>query len=244
MSNEVEYWNNLAKHGPIASVIDPNDKLGNKNNYISFVRSKILIDSLKDCAVRSMVLDFGCGTGVFSCELDRKGYRPYGIDIAHDLLCYAIKREYPQVVPFVQYDGLNIPFVSKSFHACVTYSVLIYLVEDSSLDAILKEIYRVLSQGSLFIAVEQVRRRRILSENGMKIQRSQSELIRHLEFAGFHSIKTELIRRGHFPFIYLVRYGILSAATFPFLLKIERFFGRYFPQVLLDYADVKFTCTK
>ncbi|MCP4337558.1 MAG: methyltransferase domain-containing protein [Desulfobulbaceae bacterium] len=245
MNNLRSYWDDLAKHGPEASVVDPNDKIGHKNRYISLLRNKTLIDPLKNSFHKNaIVLDFGCGSGAFSFELARNGFTTVGLDISSKLLQFASDRKYFQPTSFVQYDGSNIPFSSDAFDACVTYGVLIYFTEGSQLSSILGEIYRVLSPGSIFVAVEQIRRRSIKSEGGMKIQRSKMEFKRYLENAGFHTIKTELIRRGHFPLIYLIRYGLLPKSSFPFIVKFEKLLGQLFPEVFWDYGDVKFTCMK
>jgi SAM-dependent methyltransferase len=244
VKKEALYWDDLAKHGPDASVIDKNDKIGHKNSYISLLRNQNLIASIKGLDKKAIVLDFGCGSGVFSYEIDRNGFTPVGLDISLNLLNFAIRRDYSQPVLIAQYDGANLPFVSDVFNACVTYEVLMYFLEDNKLSSILNEIFRVLSPGSLFVAIEQIRRRNTISEDGMKIQRNKAELVRYLKNAGFHSIKTELVRRGHFPLIYMIRYGILPRSSFPFIIRLERLFGRLFPDVFWDYGDVKFTCMK
>ena len=63
--NEVErnreYWNDIADAGANASVIDPKDSKGFKNQYIASIRDQSIVNALDKDA--SLVLDFGCGTG-------------------------------------------------------------------------------------------------------------------------------------------------------------------------------------
>lgn len=244
MRKEANYWDNLAKYGPEASVIDPNDKIGNKNRYISLLRNTTLAASLNSLEYKARVLDFGCGSGVFLGELDRKGYTSVGLDISKELLTLAKKRNYSNQPLLVQYDGANLPFTPGCFMACLTYSVLIYVLDDKKLSSVLNEIYSVLAPGAILIAVEQIRRENRISADGMKIQRTKVDFVKFLKNAGFHSIKTELVRRGHFPLLYLIRYGIIPRVSFPLIIKFERLMGHHLPNVIWDYGDMKFSCRK
>lgn len=245
MKNMVDYWNELSSYGPEASVIDPNDKIGYKNRYISDLRNEAILSQLfGQLADNANILDFGCGSGVFSYELTKNGYNAVGLDISIKLLKYAIERQFNKSSRFVLYNGKELPFTSESFSACVSYVVLNYLVEDEDLLFVLKEIHRVLKKGALFIPIEQVKWRKTLSSDGMKLQRPKKEFILFLEKAGFHSIETKLVRRGHFPLIYLIRYGIISNKSFSPVAKIELLLGKVFPNAIFDYGDVRFICKK
>ena len=66
-----QYWDSEAKLGPDRSVIDQNDKKGNKIKYITWLRDRAVLNELSDIAASSKILDLGCGSGNLSKTLDK-----------------------------------------------------------------------------------------------------------------------------------------------------------------------------
>lgn len=244
MNNLKKYWDELSRVGPERSVIDPNDKKGYKNKYISFLRDQYILKYLDGISRSSRILDFGCGSGNLSKTLVDNGYKSIGIDISFDLLKYAKRHALEKSSLFVQYDGNSLPFPSNSFDACVIYGVLIYLTDSELFRTTLQELNRVLKPGGLLIAIEQTRRKSTLKLTEMKCQRSEGEVLQLLEEAYFFNLESCIIRRGHFPLIYAIRYGFVPPIFFPLIVRIEAFCGEVFGTTYWDYADTVFLAEK
>jgi SAM-dependent methyltransferase len=244
MENATSYWNERARLGPDAAVIDPFDRRGYKTRYIRQVRNQAILESLRLLPTGSKLLDFGCGPGNLSIELAQQGFWPAGVDIARNLLRQTKRHAFAQPHLFVQYDGTSVPFATHSFDGCVTYLVMIYLTDDAHLDAILRELWRVLKPGGTLVAVEQTRRRARKTDGGVKLQRTVDEYLRHFEGAGFTGDQPRVVRRGHFPFLYPIRYGIVRPSLFPALIGLEAWLGRRLRHPRWDYAETAFSFRK
>lgn len=238
-----EYWDNLSWHDVSCSVLDPNDTLGYKNYYIRSIALSALHEALSELSSQSQILDFGCGTGQnFSLLKDMK-LQPIGMDISFPLLYQAINHGEPDI-PCIQYDGNNIPLSDSSVHAILTFSVLIYLVDDNDLAQCLKEMHRILIPGGRAIVIEQMTRNDRLSTDSIKYQRNRNHYQNLFAQAGFTCQSSTTLRRGHFPLLYLIRYGLLPKVFFPHLAKLEKWIGNIAPDPVLDYTDTMFILEK
>jgi ubiquinone/menaquinone biosynthesis C-methylase UbiE len=239
-----QYWDSEAKLGPDRSVIDRNDKKGNKIKYITWLRDRAVLNELSDITSPSRILDLGCGSGNLSKTLDNEGFCVSGVDISLKILEYTQLQKFRQPSLFAQYDGKCLPFSSNCFDACVVSGVLCYLNDADSLFQILKEVSRVLKPGGRLVAVEQTRHSRKFKRNKMKLLRPATEILQTLAEAGLVNKSKQIIRRGHFPLIYPIRYGLIPPLFFTSIGKIEVFFGRVFSRPLFDYADTVFVAEK
>jgi len=239
-----KYWDHMAKFGPDASVIDPNDQKGYKNKYIASLRDRAILNVLEDKSTPAIVLDFGCGSGNLSKTLSRNGYWVAGVDISFNLLSYAHRHKFNNHNLFTQYDGERLPFSSNSIDACAIYGVLIYFRDDALFCKTLKEIKRVLKPNGRLVAIEQTRRTATWNPSEMKSQRSADEVLKLLEKSGFHNKENRIIRRGHFPLIYAIRYGLVPQILFQQICKAEELIGKVFKKPLLDYVDTLFVSEK
>ena len=243
LMNQQQYWDNMAKFGVKASVIDPSDTKGYKNQYIVELRNSAILNALKHTS-NSSILDFGCGTGNLSELLSEHGYKVSGLDISSELLKFAEQRQGATSWNVYQYDGMEIPFDDNSLDAIVTYVVLNHILDDDQFKKTIDELYRVLKPGGQIIAVEQVSKNITISSDKSKKQRPLKYFTRIFIGSGLKIQSHKTIRRGHFPFLYAIRFGFIPVSFFKYLAKLESLIGRFFKEPLFDYADVIFILKK
>jgi SAM-dependent methyltransferase len=96
------------------------------------------------------VLDAGMGGGVLLAELDRRGWRVTGIDIAPSMVALARER-LPQAEARLLEASIDaLPFADEAFDAVVATGVLEYAAHD--LDRAVGELVRVLRPGGTLVA--------------------------------------------------------------------------------------------
>jgi ubiquinone/menaquinone biosynthesis C-methylase UbiE len=95
------------------------------------------------------VADLGCGSGVFTELLHRRGYDAVGLDISPKLIALG-KVKYPKV-EFLEGDVEHLPFPSSSLDG-VLLSGLVHHLPDAALCA--SEVFRVLKPGGAFVAFD------------------------------------------------------------------------------------------
>jgi ubiquinone/menaquinone biosynthesis C-methylase UbiE len=228
-----------------ASVLDPLDRMGYKNLYISTLRDRAIVDALgPPASENSTVLDFGSGTGSLSAALIRAGYGVLGVDISHGLLARTAERELGDHALFVQYDGSHLPLADASMDAASTYVVLNHLTDDDLALTCLREIRRVLKPGGRFVAMEQVRCRRTFDSNAWQVRRTVEEFVSLFEAAGFRIDSKEVRRYGHFPTTFILRYGLIPSRIFPLLQRVEQAVGALLGPIPGDYSDMLFCVVK
>ena len=91
------------------------------------------------------VLDFGCGTGIYTKILKKKGAKIKGFDISPEML--KIAKEWVPNVELKKGSRYNIPFKEK-FDIVVASLVLGYF---SDWDKVLKQVRSVLKKGGYFV---------------------------------------------------------------------------------------------
>ncbi len=122
----------------------------NRPLFLSLIRAKEAFLYQKYLPFKSPILDIGCGDGFFAKTVLgqqwSKGIIAVGLDIADSRIEEA--RGLGMYKKLVIYDGLKMPFANRSFNTVVSNCVLEHIPD---LDGTLKEIYRVLKPGGLFI---------------------------------------------------------------------------------------------
>lgn len=109
---------------------------------------KQAIGSLLPASCQEPILELGCGTGHWSEFLSSKGFKVIALDISEAMLSKARLKDIKNV-EFRKADAAALPFPDESFGMVVSITMLEF-VDD--LEKVLKEIYRVLKPGGLFIA--------------------------------------------------------------------------------------------
>jgi len=100
-------------------------------------RVKMLTNSLKSGMI---VLEIGCGTGLFTKEIAKKSVQLTAIDISPDLIEVAKKKVLDPNVRFSVENACKLPYDDGYFDAVIGSSILHHL----EIDIVLKEFYRVL----------------------------------------------------------------------------------------------------
>ncbi len=113
-------------------------------------------DRLIDTIVRlgrfergARLADLGCGSGVFTDLLRRRGYDCVGLDLSPKLIEIG-RRSFPGV-EFTEGDLENLPFPAESFDAVVLVGVAHHFPDPSRCAA---EVFRVLRPGGRFVAFD------------------------------------------------------------------------------------------
>ncbi len=91
------------------------------------------------------VLDFGCGTGIYTKILKKKGAKIKGFDISSGML--KIAKEWVPEVEFKKSSGYNIPFKEK-FDVVVASLVLDYAKDWNK---VFKQVKKLLKKGGIFV---------------------------------------------------------------------------------------------
>ncbi len=95
------------------------------------------------------IADLGCGSGVFTGLLSRRGYNCTGVDLSPKLI--RIAREAHPGIDFQEGDIERLPFADGSFDGVLLAGVLHHLPELSKCAA---EIKRILRPGGRFVAFD------------------------------------------------------------------------------------------
>lgn len=241
MRPDTEYWDSMAAHGADAAVIDPSDRRGHKNAYITALRTHAILEQLGP--VQRTVLDFGCGSGGMLRELAAAGHGAVGVDISRELLALARQRFAPAPA-LVLYDGARLPLADASVDAACCYVVLNHVLDDALLQRVLAELWRVIRPGGRLVAVEQIRRASRYEPRLHTHRRSRARWQALFDGAGFRLTRAETVRFGHFPLTYLIRYGLVPRRWHAAIERLELRLGRLHPVPWLDYADVLFVLEK
>jgi SAM-dependent methyltransferase len=111
-----------------------------------------LIDAfvrLSGLSAGARVVDLGCGSGVFTNILQRRGYRCSGVDLSPKLI--AIARSQYSGIDFQEGDIEQLPFADASFDGVLLSGVVHHLPDLSRCAA---EVFRILRPSGTFVAFD------------------------------------------------------------------------------------------
>lgn len=129
------------------------DRLRFANSYGAYIHAQELAFLHRHLPPRKSVLSLGCGTGRFM------EFCSEGVDVAENMLREA-RSKYPDK-KFACLDGLNLPYEDNSMDAVICFHVYMHL-DKAAVEHSIREVYRVLKPGCIFIFdVPSALRRRI-----------------------------------------------------------------------------------
>ena len=225
-------YNGRAEHGPYGTLA-PHDRGGRKSRYVAEVFDAALIPRFQADPETKRLLDFGCGTGLFTLKVYPYCHRIAGVDISLSLLAVArrLSEKEGLKIPWVRTDGFQLPFKNGEFNRLVARETLCH-VADADLPRVIKEIARVLARGAKFYLLEQVSESPKWQHHPkapLVIKRPLMRIRKYFEDAGYEEQEATVIRRPRFPGIYFIQFGLLPEAFIPHLarweLRLNRRFG-------------------
>jgi ubiquinone/menaquinone biosynthesis C-methylase UbiE len=95
-----------------------------------------------------LILDAGCGTGVFTADILEAGSNVVGLELAFNMLWVAQKRFSGQPFRPIQADMLSLPFANQSFDKSISITAIEF-IEDAK--AAVDELFRVTKPGGVIV---------------------------------------------------------------------------------------------
>jgi len=137
-------------HGNL--IVDKGEQMWNWSSAAGKIRLKRRSDMFKEFIGNEgkVILELGCGTGLFTKEIAKTRNKIYAIDISDQLLLKARKRVHANNVKLRLEDAHKTKFKSSSFDYIIGSSILHHL----DINLAIKEIYRLLKKGGKFIFTE------------------------------------------------------------------------------------------
>lgn len=118
-------------------------------SLVKMYESRLLIDFLKP-GVGELILDAGCGTGVFTRDILSRGPRVIGLDISRPMLLRAGQKARGYFFQAVAGDMMSLPFAGERFDKVVSMTALEF-IEDGQ--AAVGELFRVAKKrGTIVVA--------------------------------------------------------------------------------------------
>ncbi len=228
-------WEERARFGNLASVMDPGDSKGRKNQYISDLHKLSIYTIIKYCP-SSCILDFGCGTGRFMSWLCNLGHNVYGADITKELI-YIAKRMNPSL-DCVLYDGLHLPFKEQSFDVILSVWVLQHIPDNHHLKDIANQLISKVKPGGKIILIEQVAGR----NSDYYIKYNPRDYI--LAFKDCECILKRPIIKGNSLFLFLIKNGLIPSSIYPSIGRIHLFLSKFCGVPKNGYRDFLFVFEK
>ena len=109
--------------------------------------AELILDLLKPKR-GEIIIDAGCGTGVFTLDISSSGSRVVGLDISLPMLIHAGKKLEGFPFQMVLADMLNLPFPESSFDKVVSVTTLEF-IEDAK--GAVKELLRITKRGGCIV---------------------------------------------------------------------------------------------
>jgi ubiquinone/menaquinone biosynthesis C-methylase UbiE len=95
-----------------------------------------------------VILDAGCGTGIFTADILEAGARVVGLELAFDMLCHAKTRCSGRTFQAVIGDMQKLPFDDDSFHKAISVTAIEF-IQDAKIAV--EELFRVTRPGGCIV---------------------------------------------------------------------------------------------
>jgi SAM-dependent methyltransferase len=225
-------WGKLTQKGYLASGMDPADRRGQKNYYID-VLQKMALEEVLELKGDEIVLDFGCGSGRFSCWIAPKVKKVVGLEITPEMINLAENNREAKNAEFILYDGVHLPAFSHPFDLLLSVWVLQHMGGDL-LKKTVSELARYLKSGAKFYLIEQV------SDNPKVGRPSIKEYLIAFKESKLECLQYYPIRKGRWWMLYLIRYGIIPKGWLHQIARYELEKRRKEKEVIRFYKDFLF----
>ncbi|MBJ6980220.1 class I SAM-dependent methyltransferase [Luteimonas sp. MC1895] len=229
VENVARLYDSLALNGPYGTLA-PDNLGGRKSRYISAVFDEALLPILQDRAgADEVLLDYGCGTGIFSIKAAKYVGKVLGVDVSPSMLEWGRRLDsMNQSIDWILADGVTIPLPDASCNWVVARESLCY-VPAPALPDVLTEIHRVLKPGGCFLWLEQVSDNpafRVHPDAPLLEKRSAKQLIEAAERSGLILESSTCVREPRFPWIYLIWAGLVPERMTKVLARWEVKYNR------------------
>lgn len=217
------HYDALAANGPYATLA-PHNKGGRKAEYVAAVFDAALLPRLQAHAHLGHLLDFGCGTGIFTRQAAEFAHEVIGIDVSLGMLEQAARHcQGLRNVVLLGTEGSSIPLPDECVDMVVARETLCY-VPDAQLGPLLHELLRVAKKGCALLWLDQVSNDPYWQKHPRAphlIKRSPA-LVRSLaQQAGWRFEMEQVVRTPRFPWIYPVQAGLVPRALTRRLARLE-----------------------
>lgn len=107
-----------------------------------------LVNELLDPGPGELILDAGCGTGIFTLDFLSRGARISGLDISRNMLESAVKATAGYPFSAIEGDMLHLPFKNDSFDKTVSVTALEFISDGKTA---IDELFRVTRPGGCVV---------------------------------------------------------------------------------------------
>lgn len=216
-------YDELAANGPFGTLA-PSNRGGRKSNYVAEVFDAALFSELKIARPNDILLDYGCGTGIFSVRAEHIVGKVIGLDISEEMLqwCRRLAGSDSRI-EWMLGDGEHIDLDDGAVDWVVAREALCY-VPSTRLPAMVAEIVRVMRPGGRFLWLEQTSDDPSFQQHPQAPfleKRSVQELMQIARMTGLDVLSAYCVRTPRFPWIFPVWFGLLPKSWIPALARAE-----------------------
>jgi len=184
-----------------------------------------------------IVLDFGCGSGRFSCWIAPKVKKVLGLEITQQMIDLAEENRRAENVEFTLYDGVHFPILPYQFDLILSVGVL-QTIKGEVLNKAVSQLTKYLKNAGRFCLIEQ-------ASDNIKIERPRvEEYLQAFKESKLECLKYYPIRNGRSWFLYLIRYGIIPRNMLPGIARKEILCRRREHKTISNYQDYLFVLKK
>ncbi len=224
-------YDELSNNGPYGTLA-PDNRGGWKSRYVSEVFDAALLPLLaRDGQPGHTLLDYGCGTGIFSVKAADHVGKVISLDVSESMLEWGRTLEGGRLgIEWILGDGSHIPLPDASVDWLVARESLCY-VQPAALAGVLREIARTLKPGGRFLWLEQVSDNPRFQSTPLAPlleKRPSTLLIETAQAAGLSLESGHCVRQPRFPWIFPIWAGLVPERALPVLARWEVSFNRRF----------------